>query len=907
MKRIVAYTVIAAVALAIPAISEAQLSKLLKKAGKVKEKVEKKVNETVKSINSALEGDNSSRKPDDKTTSEAVSSPADKADDSHSSPMYTTEQLRQMAEQNVAVPHLTRETLFKVSSVSLNGISTPSDGIFSVLEYNREIGYAAYFSFYTVTGEYLFAPEWVSSGEQPRFDSGAAIVKAGKRNSAGKQPLYILYGDGSVRELPVSIKESTQFYDGVAKVSYSEGRKSGVYYINTKGEKIWPSLAMDYSLKSKMDMTIGNGARYLRDGRRAYYDNIKRRWGYLDDKGNVALAPQYVEVRDFSGGYALVIAKGEGKDYPVFIDTSGKEVVKPPIDAPTLQYAQSISDIAEDMFVDYRNATYYDLKGQPVRKYAWATRFFDGYAFTRNSGDECFTAVDSKFVPKRRMSLSYLKRDIVQAFDYSEAGVVTVDEDNVFSASGRHLLSAGNSYPRNGSVGRFSADGYAPFQATLDWNGSHTYVGITDLAGNIVVAFSKDEAAGRGDVTTLPEPIEPVEPGPEPPEPTPIPIPTPIPPVPPYTGGLKVIGGDPKGPKQVNDVTYQVTVKASPAEAANVTGSGRYHYADTVKIGGTVNEGWILTGIDNKDSFTLSGKGSEYVVRGNGEITLLFVKEEETPAAGKGAFEGSLTGMAFNEQLMGIPEMKIYLEMSPDNSYSSPYGENTAGVFTIVNDPETPVKSQLRSMGAPKEGSLVTFNFFPVPMKVLGITRTDDRRQWLVFDGGCHIMAHTRVVSTGAKANDVNAMEALMANLMLMFDNFDAASISPAHYRVEMLDIDPATGEFTFGELQRFSPRGWVPGGDPSIVSYEQGFFITKVDRGLTSDFVKGVRMKPVSGGRQLLWTPPASIYGEPTMAEGVAQSLGQQYREFANQYEIMKGLNVRSINETLDRLFKVR
>lgn len=147
MKRIVAYTVIAAVALAIPAISEAQLSKLLKKAGKVKEKVEKKVNETVKSINSALEGDNSSRKPDDKTTSEAVSSPADKADDSHSSPMYTTEQLRQMAEQNVAVPHLTRETLFKVSSVSLNGISTPSDGIFSVLEYNREIGYAAYFSF----------------------------------------------------------------------------------------------------------------------------------------------------------------------------------------------------------------------------------------------------------------------------------------------------------------------------------------------------------------------------------------------------------------------------------------------------------------------------------------------------------------------------------------------------------------------------------------------------------------------------------------------------------------------------------------------------------------------------------------------------------------------------------------
>lgn len=705
--------------------------------------------------------------------------------------------------------------------------------------------------------------------------------------------------------MPVSITEATQFYDGVAKVSYSEGKNMGVYYINTKGEKIWPALAMNYSLGSKMDMSIKNGARHLCDGRRAYYDNIKRRWGYLDDKGNIALAPIYAEVRDFSNGYALVIAKGDGKDYPMFIDTAGKEIVRPPVDAPTLFYAQEISDIDNGIFLNYADFTYYDLQGQPVRSYRSATEFFDGFAFIKEKDNKFFTAVNDKFIPQRRMALDQTKRSVIQDFEYSKSGVVTVDDEEVFSASGRHLLTAGSQYPRNGHIGRFSADGYAPFEATMNWNGNNEYFGITDIAGNILVAFCSNPEGGLGDVGILPPPeIPPISPGPPPvDDPEPQPEPQPIPP----ERGLKPVSRTPEGPKQVNDVTYQVTVKASPAEAAAVTGSGRYHYADKVKIGGTVNEGWILTGVENADPLTLAGRGSEYVVRGNGELTLLFVKKEDEPTMGKGAFEGKLADMTLNDQMVAIPEMKLYLEMSPDNSYSSPYGANTAGVFSVINNPDETLGSQLRANGKPKEGSLVTFNFFPVPMKVQGVTHTEDGRQWLVFDGGCNIMANTTVVSTGAKSNDTSAIEALMLNLMLMFDNFDTAQISPAHYRAEMLDIDPGTGEFTFGELQRFSPRGWVPGGDPSIVTYENGFFVTKADPGLPADYVKGVRMKPVAGGRRLLWTPPASIYRDPSYAESVAKGLGEQYRNFANQYEIMQKVNIRSISETLDRLFKPR
>lgn len=781
-------------------------------------------------------------------------------------PEYTPEQLRKLAEDAVAMPHLTDSTrIYKYEVNSFSNISTPSEGIFSVLAYNREIGYASYFSFFTVEGDYLYAAEWESPGEKPRFDSGAAIAKTGKRNAAGKQPLYILYADGTVRELPVSITEATQFYDGIAKVEYREGNKMGVYYINTQGKKILPSLAMDYSLQNKMDMRIKDGARYLRDNRRAFYDNIKRRWGYLDQQGNIALPPKYVEVRDFANGYALVIAKGDGADYPVFIDTNGKEVVRPGINAPTLQYAQNISDISDAMFIDYSTSTYYGLDGKAVNKYNNATRFFNGYALVKNKEAERFEAVNTHFEPQRSVPLTHTRMTPLNAFDYSDAGVMTVDEEKVFTPDGRYLMNAGYGYPRNGKVGRFSTDGHAPFAATLKTgNTQRTYYGITNLDGDATVVFYSDNAGGSGN---------------EPQDPTgPIPVDPPV--------------------------TYNVKVVAVPAEAATVTGSGAYRYGDKVTVGGTISDGWLLSGIDNLSPYTLVGKGSCYEVRGNGEIQLLFVKEEVV-TAGNGAFEGTLTETRLNGQLMQAPDMKVYLEMSPDNSYTSPYGSSSAGVLAVINKPAEVLKGQLRSNGVPKEGSLITFNYFPVPMKVQGITHDEDGRQWLVFDGGANIMANTTVLSTGAKSNDTNAIESLMFNLMMTFDDFSNVELTPAHYRVEMKNIDPATGAFTFGDLQRFSKYGWVPGGDKRVTQVEQGLFITKHDPGLPADYLTGVRMTPTPAGRQLLWTPPAGFYREPSTLEIITKKLGESYRNFVSQYDILKQINLPSITEAMDRLLK--
>ena len=141
------------------------------------------------------------------------------------------------------IPYLTDETVFIDKEVNEQMLSDVSEGIFSLMEYNREIGYSSYYSFYTIEGDYLFPPMWEApSKEKPRFDNGAAVVKYPRKLNANQQHA-IIYADGSVRELPVTWNNVTQFYDGIAMVREMIPRqKPQIFYINTKGEKILPHL-----------------------------------------------------------------------------------------------------------------------------------------------------------------------------------------------------------------------------------------------------------------------------------------------------------------------------------------------------------------------------------------------------------------------------------------------------------------------------------------------------------------------------------------------------------------------------------------------------------------------------------------------------------------------------------------
>ena len=66
------------------------------------------------------------------------------------------------------------------------------------------------------------------------------------------------------------------------------------------------------------------------------------------------------------------------------------------------------------------------------------------------------------------------------------------------------------------------------------------------------------------------------------------------------------------------------------------------------------------------------------------------------------------------------------------------------------------------------------------------------------------------------------------------------------HYRVEMLDLDPETGEFTFGDLEAYSAEqgGWFAGGDKAVSKTTKGFMATMTDRGYPAETFAGARMK---------------------------------------------------------------
>ncbi len=777
--------------------------------------------------------------------------------------------------QTPAVPHLTPETHFMQKKIgNIRNLGDPAEGIFTIQEYNRDLGYASYYGFYGVDGRYLFAPEWMapSGGETPRFNGGACIAKWGRKNAAGKEPLCILYADASVKELPVTWEEATQFYDGVAKVFMRDGRTEQVFYINTQGEKVWPALAYTYDISVKgSSMSIKEGMHPIREGLRAYFDNKTSRWGYLDDKGNVAIPAKFLGARDFAGGYALVIVKGE-RDYPAFIDRDGKEVVKPDLQAPTLQYAANLSDVADGMYCivkDGSNTVYYDMTGKEVQRYNQGAPFFCDYAFVRPASNENVVAVNAKFDAVRRVYPKDVDMIRQGSMLYCpDWGVVTVDEKYVYSADGTMRLQGTGEYGT--MVGQFSPEGHAKTLACLFAdNKKYEYYGITDLEGNLLVVFSDEEEAGGGWAIT-PRPKKP--------------MPIDLPPI----GGLPPFDPGPQGPKDYQSATYEVCINVYPEGAGTVTGAGKYKYGDKVRLRGSAKQGWVVADVVSDNPSTLYGSGTDYEVRGDGCLTVYFA-ELETYNFADGVYEGTIPSALFAG--MEATNFPVYLEMSPDGSYKSPYGDRTGGVFTFIADPEKTYEGKLRANGQVREGSKVTFNYFPAPMKVLG-TYNKDGKKWLVVDGGTNVMANTTIVSTGSGNN--SAIEALMMNFTMMFDGFSTVDVAPRHYRIEMKDIDAKTGAFTFGELQTYSTQyGWVPGGDARLAIVERGLFNTKVDCGADANSYMGLRMTPAKQRTDILWYPPESFYDTPSLYQSIVKDLGEKYRNFASNYDVLRNLNI--------------
>jgi len=745
---------------------------------------------------------------------------------------------------NVPTPHLTPQTRFLVKNVNYDLLPVVSEGIFYIQEYNRSIGYASYYGFWTIDGRCLFPAIYEGfTSEQPRFDSGACVVKATgtKRHSP-----VILYADGKTKSLSHEWEAMTQFYDGVAMVrEIVEHRYTNLFYINTKGEKIWPHLA-----NNRTTAGISIQMRYLREGLRAYYSNPDKKWGFLNPDGSVAISPRYKEVRDFHNGYALVIVKRQGGgEKAVYIDKKGNEVVEVPENIPSLMYASNVSDISNGYFCingNYEPTRFFNLKGEEVKTEPNASGFADGYAFVLNEqyGSEIYT-VDTNFKVVNKWPFT---TDNFKGYDitFNRVPYYTYDNFVTLNTAGEPVMYVPKSFFSADRLGQFSEDGYASacseFKLSPESDKAYTYSGYIDTEGAYKIVFvSSAEAGGPFDGRIPgPQPIEPWEP---------------------VLGGLPPVDTIPVGPIGGGErtVRYHVSVKASPAEGGEVFGSGDYAYGDTIRVTGRPAEGYRISYIESSRRSSATKTFNKFVVKGDMEITCYFTKKDETEDMGKGTMLGAIPEA-------GIP---VYLQLGAggDNRFPEP----SQGFLAVLMDDSKALASRNT-----EDKISMSINIFFVPMNVIGMEEEGGRR-YMVIDGG--IMKYSNFgVSDDSSAGMLNNP---LLSMMMAFDGAGNGELQPGRYRVEILEGSPEKGEMRLGMIQRFSPKyGWINADDPSFHLPLGGFFIRRVDKGLGSSFLNGVVLKS-SAHRDINWEPSSEFYGgNQSMMENFAAALGQMFRK---------------------------
>lgn len=409
-------------------------------------------------------------------------------------------------------PYLTPATKYMRINKSEYRFSDVHDGVFAIKKgMNCEL--------WKVTGEKLFDADWRSAqefgGEFPIFSGGVASAKKATPNAEGKTPICLLYLDGSVRELDPSYESVTPFMDGIAFVcARLNNYKNQYFYIDAAGNKLYPNLIV----KKNSNFPI----RPLRDGLRAFYGEGEK-WGYIDNKGNVKIAPQYDNVTDFANGYAWVAKNSGGVNSKSIIDVSGKIIYT----LPDGGYYAKVSDVADGVFCRENNNgyAYYDLTGKKLAEFSSASGFYDGNAFIA-LGHEHADVIDRNFNIIRRMPYNECNVNDVgyQKPDFKPFGLATVHAGNtVIDPKGNIILVGYDNH--NGTYIR----GFKQFTECGYMSATNVYINREDCFayvrpnGEIAWLFSEKYNPGGGGGSPLPpqDPEPPIygvdPPGDEPP------------------------------------------------------------------------------------------------------------------------------------------------------------------------------------------------------------------------------------------------------------------------------------------------------------------------------------------------------------------------------------------------------
>lgn len=856
MKRISRLTATLSMIFVMLACAPTVEAQFLKKLSKGLEKV----NKTLKNANDILDGrvptssSDSSKKPSSSSQSAEPSSGVTDSSDDYSN--WKT------AEPVQRTPYVSNRTRF-MSLERSEEISPVHEDVFAIKHRSGNI------SFWRVDGRKLFDAEWQYCGfssttatKFPAFNGGVAPAKRTVANSVGNKVICLLYANGGIKELEPTWIQVSDFADGLAVVKQKVGSKYNYFYINIKGEKVFPQLPIGY-------ISSASPIRPLNDGLRAYpakdeVNYLGTKWGYIDADGKIIIAPRFSQVEDFSEGYAWV-KTSEGD--VCLIDKTGS--VKFTSD---VKYLYDVSPVKNGMFYVETNEgyQYYDTSGNKLELFYAATPFYDGYAFASKEGNynDGISLINTNFKALRTFptkdfnggasSLSHQPR-------FGEFGLATVINSTVHTyvvnSKGDVIL---NSYDDgNGNVGfgnftQFTSCGYALFGAGK--YGNDKYRGIMRPDGEIMILFSAEEVE---DIRNEELPEDPIK--------RPIindPIPGPWPP------DTVIIDKDGPaiGPIVIDHTRYNVTVSTEGEGSARITPSGTFEYGDKATLITSPAEGWKFANVTVESEVQSPvGEDKSFVVKSNMHLKVKFLKkDDDLPPPATGCFQGTKR-LIVDDADFG--EVTYYAQINSDAAEASPYGDNTHGFIVAMIDPTKRISNDD-----------VSAYCFVAPLKVSGYQFDETTEtEWMVLDGGSFNAGNVKV-----NPEAVGGLFALYVQSVLALNDETCPSADPRHYRIEMLDHNKETGEFTCGRLQTYSTtHGWLEAQDERLRTTEKKTFLVVSDTGLPSDIFHGVKFRQAPKRDDVRWYPPIEWYnGNQDAYSQILEQMMEMYRTFQSDYD---------------------
>ena len=615
--------------------------------------------------------------------------------------------------------------------------------------------------------------------------------------------------------------------------------------------------------------------RPLSEGLRAFPASCDS-WGYIDANGKVVIQPikHCSNATEFSEGYAWVrVCEDPTKPSTVYgeyslIDKTGKVVFK----SGVLDGA-NVSSVKNGIFYVYKNDkyNYYDTNFNLLASYENATPFYNGYAYVSKTGNygDGVDVINTKFVKLKNFSSSSFggvsSLEYQPRFDPLGLGVIKdADSDNYYiNAMGDIILYNYESDDLNIEHFKpFTQSGYAQF-GVGGW-GNDRYCGFIRPDGEIVWVLSykdKEEAGSEPWPTPLPPPKKP----------SPLPIPGPWPP-----DTLVIVKEQPPiGPIIVEKTYYNVTVSTEGEGTAQISPTGRFEFGDNATLSVTPAKDWAVASIthDAENVRNISA-GNAFTVTSNIHIKVKFAKKDDDQAPlHTNCYQGEKQLVVDDDNLGNVT---YYAQLNSSNADANPYGENTYGFIVAMIDPK-------KKYVHPD----LSCYMFSAPFRISGYQYDKSTGcKWMVLDGGSFTIGNLKLNPGG------NGLAGLYFQLVMAMNGYSQPTLAPRHYRLEMLNHNEETGEFTAGILQVYSPEhGWLNAGDKRLKKTTKGFMMIAYDSGMPINYFQGVTFKTAQKRNDIYWYPPIEWYdGKQDIFDEIVKVMTESYRTFESDYNIMFG-----------------